>query len=64
MVKAIAVGFKVDKDRSVFYYKREVISDYDLACWFEEVAEKVAKRRPDFVSLRFVWNEKLERRSI
>ena len=55
MKKVIIVGFKVKEDRSIFYRKFEPISDYDVEEWMKKMAELITKTKPDFVSMRFIY---------
>lgn len=48
-MKYIAVGFKVNKDRSVFYISDD---EHELAEFLNRLANKIDQTNPDFVSLR------------
>lgn len=48
-MKYVAVGFKVDKDKSIFYTK-----DDDLIRFLDRLYRNIKAHEPDFVSLRMV----------
>ena len=52
-MKYIAVGFKVNQDRSIFYLKCPT----DLEYFLGKLAVEIEKKNPDFVSLRMVKEE-------
>lgn len=45
----VAVGFRVDTSRSIFYFKEP-----DVIRFFEKLRNAVVDNNPDFVSLRMV----------
>lgn len=48
-MKYVAVGFKVNQDRSIFYIKHDNLDDFLIA-----LGSRINMKDPDFVSLRFV----------
>ena len=49
MTTYVAVGFKVSRDRSIFYYK-----NVSLERFIDHLETLISKYNPDFVSLRMV----------
>jgi len=51
-MKYVAVGFKVNRMKSIFY-----ISDEEIANFLNRLANKMEEEEPDFVSIRCVRDE-------
>lgn len=45
----VAVGFKINSSRSIFYVKEKTLDDF-----LASLEREIKKKSPDFVSLRFV----------
>lgn len=48
-MKYVAVGFKINQDRSIFYFKTNIFEVF-----ISKLRDAIEREKPDFVSLRMV----------